>query len=376
MNKKLPASLVRRWGIALGILGLCVVGLLVLNQLGRTPSPAIDEYVQPRDQPGTAPDGMAWIPGGAFWMGDDNAPDRDAPPHKVGVTGFWMDKYEVTNAQFADFVKATGYITTAERVPTEEDNGGIPLPPEAMVPFSACFLPVDLPPETNLLALQHPPWWRGVPGASWRQPNGPGSSIVGKDQHPVVHISWHDANAYARWAGKRLPTEAEWEMAARGGLVKQEFCWGNAKQGDQDRYWANTFQGRFPALDRGLDGYAGTAPVGSYAANGYGLFDMSGNVWEWCADWYRTDYYSTSPKNNPRGPETGDLVPGAQIVDPGNDPKKREIVANAFHSKVRRGGSYLCADNYCRRYLPAARDKNAPNDAACHVGIRCVRDAE
>jgi len=300
---------------------------------------------------------MVWIPGGPFWMGFDESPDHDAPVHQVAVSGFWIDRTEVTNAQFDAFVRATGYKTSAEKPPTAEELAQGDVPPEKRVPFSTCFVPVRLPDGTR--ALDHPPtWWQFVAGADWRHPEGPRSSIADRMNHPVVHVSWHDAVAYCQWAGKRLPTEAEWECAARGGLDRQEYCWGSARQGADGKWWANTFQGKFPSENTAADGYTGTAPVGSYAPNGYGLVDMAGNVWEWCNDWYGVQYYETSPRNNPKGPETG---------DPGRDTN--------MPAKVRRGGSFLCADEYCRRYLPGARDFNPPNDAASHTGFRCVKDA-
>jgi formylglycine-generating enzyme required for sulfatase activity len=317
-----------------------------------------EPFVQPSDPPGPAPEGMVWIAGGPFWMGNDQSPYNDAPVHQVAVSGFWMDKTEVTNAQFQEFVKATSYVTTAERPPTAEELSQGDVPPERRVPFSVCFKPIDLPDGVDPHNAD-PIWWEFVAGANWRHPEGPSSDITDRMNHPAVHISWHDAVAYCVWAGKRLPTEAEWEFAARGGLDRQEFCWGNTPQGTGGKWFANTFQGKFPGGDTGADGFKGTAPVASYPPNGYGLHDTAGNVWEWCSDWYSATYYQTSPRNNPKGPEIG---------DPGRDTNQP--------SKVRRGGSYLCADTYCRRYLPSERDHNPPNDAASHTGFRCVKDAK
>jgi formylglycine-generating enzyme len=323
---------------------------------GCSKKPAAEEPFAVAIKPSPKPE-MVWIPGGTFFMGNDPDPEGNAPRHPVTVRGFWMDNTEVTNAQFAEFVKATGYVTVAERLPTPEEFRG-PVPADAKA-FSICFVPVDESvPLFGPWDSGTPPWWKIVNGASWRHPDGPDSTIDGKDDYPVVHISWHDAAAYAKWAGKRLPTEAEWEFAARGGLDGEPFTWGKELQGLDGKYRANTFQGTFPVQDRGSDGFTGPAPVGQFEPNGYKLFDMSGNVWEWCSDWYDPTYYQDSPLDNPTGPATG-------IPNPMN--------GNQLE-KVRRGGSYLCADNYCRRYLPGARDHNPPNDAACHTGFRCVRD--
>jgi formylglycine-generating enzyme required for sulfatase activity len=299
------------------------------------------------------PPAMVDIPGGTFVMGNNDGAEDEKPAHEVTLAGFQMDKTEVTNGQFAAFVKATGYVTVAERKPDAKRYPNAD--PKLLVPGSAMFVSVDIPTTGWEQQYAHPPWWKYVPGANWRHPAGPGSDIKGKKNYPVVHIAWEDAAAYAKWAGKRLPTEAEWEYAARGGLKGQEYCWGKAKQ-DQDGTWyANTFQGKFPGQDTGADGYTGTAPVASFKPNGYGLYDMSGNVWEWCADNYAADYYAHAPKENPKGPETGE-------------------VENDLPVKVRRGGSFLCADEYCRRYVPSARDKNPIDSGASHTGFRCVKD--
>ncbi|HJZ93394.1 MAG TPA: formylglycine-generating enzyme family protein, partial [Gemmataceae bacterium] len=323
-----PPAHYRPWLIGLGG---AVIGLIVLALISPSRSPqASEDFVQPSDPPSPAPEGMVWVPGGPFWMGSAEDPEGNAPLHQVAVTGFWMDRTEVTNAQFEAFVSATGYKTTAERPPTEEELAQGPVPPERRVPFSSCFKHVRLPEGVDPLHAA-PVWWQFLAGADWRHPEGPGSDIKSRMNHPVVHISWHDAVVYCQWAGKRLPTEAEWEFAARGGLDRQEFCWGSEKQGAGGKWRANTFQGKFPEHDSAADGFAGTAPVASYPPNGYGLYDMAGNVWEWCADWYSASYYPGSPKNNPKGPEAG---------DPGRD--------THLSAKVRRGGSYLCADDYCR----------------------------
>jgi formylglycine-generating enzyme required for sulfatase activity len=305
-----------------------------------------------QEQP--APAGMVRIPGGTFWMGRDDGPPDERPAHEVTVKPFFMDTTEVTNAQFAEFVKATGYKTIAERHPDPRNYPGVPL--EKLVPGSAVFVPVDAPLygpwETPV-----PPWWKYEADACWRSPEGKGSSIEGRDNYPVVQVAWEDAQAFAKWAGKRLPTEAEWEFAARGGLDRKPYTWGDVRQGEGGKWHANTFQGRFPAHDEGLDGFVGLAPVKSFPANGYGLYDMSGNAWEWCADYYDSKYYRRSPAFDPHGPDTGEFE-GTQPL------------------RVRRGGSFLCDDNYCRRYLPSARDSNPADSAANHTGFRCVRDVK
>jgi formylglycine-generating enzyme required for sulfatase activity len=298
---------------------------------------------------------MVRIPGGTFLLGNDDGAEDERPAHEVFVKSFLMDETEVTNAQFAAFVKATGYVTIAEQQP---DPSKYPMAdPRLLKPGSATFVPVRCSTDPRTWETPHPPWWQYRIGANWRQPDGPGSSLRGKMNHPVVHIAWTDAAAYAAWAGKRLPTEAEWEFAARGGQVRQEYCWGTTPQGAEGRWFANTFQGDFPHGDTGADGFVGLAPVKQYPPNGYGLYDISGNAWEWCADWYDSTYYARSPRENPQGPETGEPEPG------GTQPQR-----------VRRGGSFLCADGYCRRYVPNARDKNPEDSGASHTGFRCVKD--
>ncbi|MGD9724583.1 MAG: formylglycine-generating enzyme family protein [Pirellulales bacterium] len=303
--------------------------------------------------PSAAPAGMVWVPGGQFWMGDNSLPDA-SPEHLVDVRGFWMDAHEVTNAEFAKFVEATGYKTIAELpIDPKDFPDARPEDLQDVPPGSIVFTP-----PTGLVRLDnHLQWWAYVPGASWRHPEGPDSTIAGRENHPVVQMAWEDAAAYAQWAGKRLPTEAEWELAARGGLDRAEYCWGNELRAG-GKWQSNIWQGNFPNENSTDDGFRTTAPVGSYAPNGYGLFDVSGNVWEWCADWYRPDYYQHSPPANPRGP-------GSSF-----DPAEPGIA-----KRVQRGGSFMCADSYCRRYVPAARGKGEPKSAAGHIGFRCVRDA-
>jgi formylglycine-generating enzyme required for sulfatase activity len=305
---------------------------------------------------------MVWIPGGRFFMGESHEQAfADAQPvHEVELDGFWIDATEVTNAQFAEFVAATGYKTTAEQKPDfdeiMEQRAPDQPPPakEELVPGSLVFTP---PPKIVSLA-DHRQWWRWVPGASWRHPEGPNSTIKGRENHPVVHVSWEDAAAYAKWAGKRLPTEAEWEYAARGGLDRRRYVWGDElKPGG--RWQANIWQGRFPIQNTREDGFAGTAPVASFPSNGYGLYDMAGNVWEWCSDWYQPNYYAQSSRKNPQGP--------AYSYDP-LEPQVR-------FKRVQRGGSFLCSDLYCIRYLPGGRGKGEVKSSLSHVGFRCVRSA-
>jgi formylglycine-generating enzyme len=303
---------------------------------------------------------MRLIPGGAFWMGSDEPNMPDARPwHLVTVDAFWMDRTEVTNEEFERFVRATGYVTTAERPLDPAKYPGAPK--DALVAAGIVFAP----PSSASLAGRSPSprnddpmtWWRLVPGATFRTPEGPGTSIVGRERHPVVHVSWDDANAYARWTGKRLPTEAEWERAARGGLEKKRFTWGDDPL-PGGRWQANVWQGTFPSRNTREDGFERTAPVASFPPNGYGLYDMAGNVWEWTADWYRADYYAKSPARDPHGPEDS------------WDPAEPSIA-----KRVTKGGSFLCADDRCRRYEPGGRGKAAPDSGTSHTGFRCVRSA-
>ena len=303
-----------------------------------------------------APAGMVWVPGGEFWMGTEEPSMSDARPlHRVQLDGFWMDRTEVTNADFARFVAATGYVTVAERPLDPKDFPGVP--PEALVPGSIVFAP----PAGEVSLQNHLAWWSYVPGASWRHPEGPKSDVASRDRHPVVHVAWEDAVAYCTWAGKRLPTEAEFERAARGGLDRKKYDWGDElRPGGKPQ--ANTWQGRFPAQNSTEDGFAGTAPVASFPANGFGIHDLAGNVWEWCADWYRPDTYAKDAAanevaKNPRGP--------ADSFDPAEP---------GVPKRVQRGGSYLCSDSYCSRYVPGGRGKGATDSGTTHAGFRCVKD--
>ena len=304
-----------------------------------------------------APEGMAWIPARTFRMGSNDHYPEEAPAHRVAVDGFWIDVAPVTNAGFARFVAATGYVTFAELAPKAEDYPGAL--PEMLVPASVVFVA----PQGRVGLQDHFQWWQFLAGADWRHPQGPGSSIEGKDAHPVVHVAARDAEAYAAWVGKALPTEAEWELAARGGLDDVEYAWGDefAPGGVN---LANTWQGEFPWQNSAADGWLGTSPVGAYPPNGYGLFDMIGNTWEWTADWYRPRHPADVAKaccipENPRGgPE-----------DASFDPAQPQV---RIPRRVMKGGSHLCAPNYCRRYRPAARMAQPVDTSTSHLGFRCV----
>lgn len=314
--------------------------------------------------PGPAPDGMVWVPGGEFTMGTnwEHAWPEEQPAHQVRVPGFWMDATEVTNAEFAEFVKATGYKTTAERAPTLEEimkqspPGTPPPDPALLVPGAVVFTPPDQAVPLDSVAN----WWSWTPGANWQHPEGPESNIVGRENHPVVHVSWDDAAAYAQWAGKQLPTEAEWEFAARGGLEQKRFGWGDEPPSDSKPPLANIWQGRFPDNNTKQDGFVRTAPVKSFPPNAYGLYDMAGNVWEWCNDWYQRDLYAKRAKqgviDNPQGPDEG--------LDAYNQHQPQ---------RAQRGGSFLCHISYCERYRPSARHGNSPDTGMSHVGFRCVK---
>lgn len=300
---------------------------------------------------------MCRIAGGTFRMGSDTHYLEERPARPVFVDGFWIDKYTVTNAEFARFVAATGYQTIAER-PLDPAlyPGALPgmLVPGALV-FHMTSGPVDTHDIRN--------WWRYVPGASWCHPTGASSTIEGLEAHPVVHVALADAEAYATWAGKSLPTEAEWEFAARGGLDGAEFAWGDELT-PSGRHMANIWQGPFPWRNFAADGFAGTAPVGSFPANGYGLFDMAGNVWQWTTDWYSaTGQVKTKDAccvpHNPRG----------GVIEGSYDPTQPRI---HIPRKVVKGGSYLCAPAYCRRYRPAARQAQMVDSAMSHLGFRCI----
>ncbi len=313
--------------------------------------------------PKPAPKGMVWIPGGEFSMGAAEMPGMNdvgmtatidsRPIHRVYVDGLWMDTTAVTNDEYSAFVAATHYVTVAERTPTQEDFPTAA--PENLIAGSVVFTPPAQPVSLD----DHLQWWRYQPGANWRHPEGPDSHIKGRGQYPVVHVAYDDAAAYCRWAGKRLPTESEFEFAARGGLTGKLFAWGDELR-PGGKVMANTFEGRFPVKDTGADGFAGIAPVAKFPANGYGLYDITGNVWEWTSDWYRPDTYQTLAKGgiarNPKGPDTS------------FDPSEPGVA-----KRVHRGGSFLCTDQYCSRYMVGTRGKGEPDTGTNHLSFRCVK---
>ena len=325
--------------------------------------PTAENHASP---PSPAPVGMVWIPGGEFSMGAQDPPDVNdlvgmqattdsRPIHRAYVDGFWMDATEVTNEQFAAFVEATAYVSVAERTPRAEDFPGAP--PENLVAGSVVFTP----PEHPVPLDDHFQWWSYVRGGNWRHPLGSDSSIEGRAKFPVVHVAYPDAVAYLDWAGKRLPTEAEWEFAARGGLSGKVFVWGD--EFTPNGHWmANTHQGHFPDQDTGADAFVGLGPVAQFAPNGYGLYDVAGNAWEWVSDWYRPDYYAdlaaAGVARNPTGPATA--------FDPGEP---------GVAKRVHRGGSFLCTDQYCSRYMVGTRGKGDPDTGTNHLGFRGVMPA-
>jgi len=299
-------------------------------------------------------DDLQWIPAQTYTMGSDALYAEEGPAHAVRVAGFWIAAHQVTNAEYAAFVTATGYVTVAERPLNPDDFPGAPK--ENLVPGSMVFTGSRGPVDLRNMSV----WWTWTPGAAWSRPFGPGSSIAGREQHPVVHVAYEDADAYARWAGRALPTEAEWEAAARGGLDGATFTWGDDPEPPGQEF-ANYWHGDFPW--RADAGYGATTPVGSYPPNGYGLFDMAGNAWDWTTDWYSARHATPDDAccvpTDPRGPsEIGSL-----------DPRQPQF---AIPRKVIKGGSYLCADDYCLRYRPAARRPQMIDTGMSHIGFRCV----
>lgn len=312
-----------------------------------------------------APMGMVWIPSGEFTMGSDLSGSKrnEQPTHKVTVDGFWLDEHDVTNAEFRKFIEATGYKTTAERPVDWEElkkqvPPGTPKPPDEMLqPGTLVFTPPPGPVDLDNMNA----WWRWTPGANWQHPEGPQSNLYRRDDHPVVQVSWDDAIAFAKWAGKRLPTEAEWEFAARGGLESKRFAWGDDFK-PNGKFMANTWTGKFPQKNTKEDGFERTSPVKTFPANGYGLYDMGGNVWNWCSDWYRPDVHvqmATEPScHNPAGPKAS--------FSP-NNPHQLE--------RVTKGGSFLCHVDYCESYRPSARRGTPYDTGMSHIGFRCAKSA-
>lgn len=312
---------------------------------------------------------MVWIEGGSFTMGSTDADTLaravEKPAHPVTVKGFWMDETEVTNAAFAKFVEATGYVTVAERKPDWEELKK-QLPPGAQKPADDVLVAASMvftPPKQAVPLNNIHHWWSWVPGADWRHPEGPKSALKGKERHPVVHVCWDDAVAYAKWAGKRLPTEAEWEYAARGGLDSKPFTWGDAPLSEK-KPQANIWQGDFPHQNTKADGYVRTSPVKTFPANGFGLYDMSGNVWEWCSDWWRVDLYRHR------------VGKGDPVVNPTGPPRHFDPRNQFEQQRVTRGGSFLCNDCYCSAYRPGGRRGTAHDTGMSHIGFRCVKDAK
>jgi sulfatase modifying factor 1 len=305
--------------------------------------------------------GMIWVPGGTFRMGSDAHYPEEAPAHQVVVHGFWIDETTVTNREFAAFVRATGYVTTAEEAPDPRDYPGAL--PHMLYAGSLVFTP----PKGPIDLRDSSQWWTFMRGADWRHPHGPESSVDGLENHPVIHITYEDAAAYCEWAGKDLPTEAEWEFAARGGLDDAEYAWGDDLT-PGGRHMANTWQGSFPYQNLAEDGCEGTCPVNAFPPNGYGLLSMIGNTWEWTSDWYSPKHAEDAKKpccipQDPRGGREMDSY----------DPFLPEI---GIPRKVLKGGSHLCAPNYCRRYRPAARYPQPIDTSTSHVGFRCIRRAK
>lgn len=303
---------------------------------------------------------MIKIPGGKFLMGSENFYPEEKPVHEVSVNGFWMDKYEVTNEQYEKFVNETGYVTVAERPLAPEDYPTVD--PALLVPGALVFHKTNGPVNLN----DYHNWWRWVPGTCWKHPKGPETSVKGRENYPVVHIAYEDAEAYCNWIGKELPTEAEWEFAARGGLEGMNFTWGQIDMQLQGPL-ANTWQGEFPYQNLLTDEYEGSSPVGSFPANGYGLFDMAGNVWEWTSDWYVAHLDESAEKF--KSCCTPAVNPRVTSPDGSYDVRQPQI---KIPRKVVKGGSHLCAPNYCLRYRPAARQPQMIDTGMSHIGFRCI----
>lgn len=338
-----------RWAL------LCAASIWPLASVAQATEPAAAD----------TPEGMIWVDGGEFTMGTDdpNSFPNERPAHLVRLDGFWVDRTPVTNAQFAEFIDATGYVTTAER-PVDWDEMKKTLPPGTPKPPAEKLLPGSLvftPPEGRVPLHNMGAWWSWTTGANWRHPEGPDSDLEGRDSHPVVQVSWEDATVFAEWAGKRLPSEAEWEYAARGG-AKTRFHWGDEFR-PEGEYMANTFTGQFPFKNTGADGFPLTAPVDAFPANGYGLHDVAGNTWEWTADRYR---YTRNQELAREGVAENPTCP-TTTFDPADPYSERRVI---------KGGSYLCHVDYCESYRPTARRGTPPDTGSTHVGFRCVLDAQ
>jgi formylglycine-generating enzyme len=348
------------------LFGSALVAVLCWNPPTTKADSTAQIAAEPNGKDAAAPPGMVWIAGGEFTMGTNDVRSfpNERPAHRMQVEGFWIDDHDVTNAEFARFVDATGYVTTAEKKPNWEEfkkqlPPGTPKPDDnVLVAGSLVFTPTSRQVPLNDLSA----WWRWVPGACWRHPEGPDSTIAARENHPVVQVSWDDALAYAKWAGKRLPTEAEWEYAARGGLEDKRYPWGDEFR-PGGKWMANTWQGIFPVTNTSEDGFTGTSPVKSFPPNGYGLYDMAGNVWQWCSDWYRVDAFTrivTELAGKSVCRDTGGPNESWDPADP-NAPKR-----------VVKGCSFLCNPSYCESYRPSARRGTPPDTGSSHTGFRCV----
>lgn len=362
--------------VIVAVAAVALAAIWVVKYQRSAPVTGISAHVDGKC-PRATPAGMVLIPAGDFTMGSDAyyAFPNEKPAHTVRLHSYYLDANAVTNAQFKAFVDATGYLTVAERPVDWEElkkqvAPGTPKPPpEQLAPGSMVFVPTEGPVDLRQMAN----WWQWKSGADWRHPEGPGSSIETRMNHPVVQVSYEDAEAYAKWAGKRLPTEAEWEFAARGGLVKARYAWGDAEAHPAaGRHMANTWTGDFPWRNTATDGFVGTSPVGSFPANGYGLYDMAGNVWNWCSDFYRGDTFAARADQpemcgNPSGP---DLRLQEHRID--GDPSPAAVPGQIRH--VTKGGSFLCNPSYCESYRPSARRGTPPDTGTSHIGFRLAKD--
>lgn len=342
---------------------LFIIMTIVSCEQKNTSEVPTQRSISPKDNADTI-QGMVYIPAGDYYIGseDQHANNAEGPSYVVKVSGYYIDKTEVTNEQFSAFVDATGYVTVAER-PIDWEELKSQLPPGTERPADSLLQPGSMifnpGPTSNLNDISQ--WWEWRIGANWRHPHGPGSTIEGQEDHPVVHIAYEDAKAYADWAGKSLPTEAQWEVAARGGMPKQPFAWGEELR-PSGEFLANYFQGTFPDGNSALDGFETTAPVMSYPPNGYGLYDMIGNVWEWTSDWYRPDTHLSNKK----------LASTRGCINPSGPNQSYDPQKPLSPSRVTKGGSFLCTEQYCSNYRPSARMSTAYDSGQEHLGFRCV----